>query len=163
MLPNRPVLFRLSAWLVVGAVAAGCATTGPNDDDATETSDDELSSTRELIADVARASGEYFRYEETRYAANVALVPFAALPDKLRAVASERLAAEEDDLLEHEGKDAAARFSDVMYKIVNGDGRAVGYVIAIEHDIGHPLWDGSGVYVFYDTRRNVVTETRWTG
>jgi hypothetical protein len=49
-----------------------------------------------------------------------------------------------------------------MFKIVR-NGRAIGYVVPIDHLIDHPLWDGSGVRVFYSTRRSVIVEVRWTG
>lgn len=37
------------------------------------------------------------------------------------------------------------------------------HVLGIYDSIDHPLWDGSGVYVFYDLNGTEVTSVSWLG
>lgn len=121
-----------------------------------------LSADRRFIADVARDIGEYFHYEHSAYAQNIAPMAFSALPQALRDKAA-ALAADERRSVRDGGDPNGDAFpSDEAYAIVR-DGRTVGYVLPIEHAIDHPLWDGSGVHFYVDAEGEVVTDVPWTG
>ncbi len=112
----------------------------------------------QFIAQMATDIGEYFRYETSAYANNVARLAPEALPEIIRARAQARLAEERQGLAPR----GSADLGEDAYAIVK-DGRTIGYVIAIDHAIDDPLWDGSGVHVYVDLQGNVVMEIPWTG
>jgi hypothetical protein len=144
------------------ACAAPSSSPSSGDDESVEVTDEALvSSNREFIEAVADDIGEYFHYEASAYAANIVPVPISKLPAALRAKAEARALDEAESVRSGNGN-GDAFLGDEAYKIVRS-GRTVGYVIPIEHAIDHPLWDGSGVHVYYDTRRTIVVEVPWTG
>jgi hypothetical protein len=116
-----------------------------------------------FIKELARDFGEYFDWESSQYKDHVRPAALASLPDAIRGKANE-LAANETTQVRASGEsgDDAAFLTGDAFEIVR-DGRVLGFVIEIAHDIDDPLWDGSGAYVYLDTRGNIVERVEWTG
>ena len=117
------------------------------------------------IIKLAKASGEYFDYQETRFKDSIVVKNVNELPVDVRNLA-EKLKQKQSELNRNVEKSQLekAKLADKQYEIIK-DGKVIGHVIHI-NDFGcdNPYWDGSGTYYFiYGPSMKVVYKSSWQG
>lgn len=114
----------------------------------------------DLIREMADEAGEYFRYEGTEYEDNFRPVAWSAIPPEMM----ERFRAYVDSLndIEPDAQPLNAELGDENFEIVL-DGAVIGYVQSVWYGIDDPLFDGGGLWVYWNAAGAVVTETEWWG
>ncbi len=130
----------------------------------------DLEAAHDFIRELAQDAGEYGDFWRDDVASRVEAVAWGNLPTDIQATfdkaietqAFENCYAYELGDEEGECPHGAALNDDVLFRILR-EGEPVGYVLGIYDSIDHPLWDGSGVYVFYDLNGTEVTSVSWSG
>ena len=128
-------------------------------------------SNKQFISELAEEAGEYFDYHNTDFARNVKPIAVRGLPRKVLQFAKKETLKISNEIAEHEGitcgcaEGEFAFLEDAQFAITK-NGRVIGYVIAVHHDLYHPLWDGSGDRIFILFNRNKIVEVArvgWSG
>ena len=113
-----------------------------------------------LIRAIAEAGGEYFRVEDPPYEDNVREVAWSAAPAAFRQTVDQKLADENALQEEHGG---SVTLADGLYELVADDGHRIGWVVPMDFSIDDPLFDGGGLYLFYNVDGDLLVENTWWG
>jgi len=112
------------------------------------------------MKDLADQVGEYFSAYNTEVDGHVFKnLDNNSLPAKLEKKV-ESIVEERNEYLAPQG----GVYSYSVIEVLNAEtGELIGYVVAIEDGIDHPLWDGSGLTIYLDKKLTVVDSVEWSG
>lgn len=119
----------------------------------------------DYIRDLADDAGEYARFDDD-LADKVNGISLGGLPAAVRSSADSFLADYAADMCawqETQPCQNGAEFADDAHYEIIKDGDVVGYVVSVWDYIDHPLWDGSGVTLYFDLDGALVTDVSWSG
>jgi hypothetical protein len=136
-----------------------------NDDRGCQTCECDDSDYVGFIKKLADDAGEYFRPSEA-YERYLKPLDWSQVSAEIKAIFDARVEKETEYLVGWEEHTTDyAELGDESFVIVNihDNDEIMGYVLDIYHYIDHPLWDGSGVHVFYDAAGTEITSVEWTG
>jgi hypothetical protein len=127
--------------------------------------DSSLSDLHAYIDDIADDAGEYPDWwDSSEWGGRIRIVSMNALPQEIQQVFADRLEDEREDLCYYDDEqcDADAFYGEPMAEILRG-GEVVGYLLSIEYYFNDSLFDGGGVWVYFDYRGEEVTSMEWWG
>ena len=124
-----------------------------------------------FIRDLADAAGEYGDFEDDDVAPHVKAVAWDDVPAAMQAVFE---AARADQALENcweyemngnpdDCPNGASISDEHGVQAIVLDGEQVGWILGLWDYIDHPLWDGSGVHIYYDDNGTEVESVSWSG
>lgn len=124
-----------------------------------------------FIRDLADAAGEYGDFADDDVAPHVSTVAWDAVPAAMQAVFK---AAEEQQALDNcyqwdvdgnldQCPNGAGISDEWGIQAIMLDGEQVGWILGLWDYIDHPLWDGSGVHIYYDIHGTEVESVSWSG
>lgn len=124
-----------------------------------------------FIKDLAKAAGEYGDFEEADVAPYVQTVSWDDVPAETQALFEAAVKEQQvNNCWEYEMEgnleqcpNGAGISDDYGIQAIVLDGEQVGWVLGIWDYIDHPLWDGSGVHLYYDMNGTEVESVSWSG
>jgi hypothetical protein len=110
------------------------------------------------LLNVAEDGGEGLEY--TKFADRVMPIRFSKLPNLVKDRAEEYRSD-----LELNGSDEGfdLSLSEEASQILDARGVIVGYIVFVEYNIENALFDGGGLWIYFDAKGRIVTETEWWG
>jgi len=120
-----------------------------------------------FIREFADEVGEYADWWELEQAGAIKAVTYGALPLYIQQAFTKKLADHNAYLNPYPGEpntEHGEAFFSEEYGFVEilKDGSVVGYVLNIDEYIDHPLWDGSGIHVYFDSWGTVIESVEWS-
>lgn len=119
----------------------------------------EDSEIEDYLLAIAAEGGEGLEFG--KFADRVQPVGFAKLPDLLKDRAVDYWVDQDLNASDEEGLEIS--LGDEAYQILDARGVVVGYIVLIDYNIEHALFDGGGLIIYFDAKGRLVTETEWWG
>lgn len=112
-----------------------------------------------LLKEYIRDMGEYFTPED--HPERFVLIKLEELPRNTRLLADDLLFERQSELRQWDEPGDAG--FDAAYQVRDENGVVIGHIVTIWDWIDHPLWDGSGVTLWFDNSGKLVDQVDWQG
>lgn len=130
-----------------------------------EISKTQVEEAHDFIKELADDAGEYGDFWDEDVADRLNALAFNEMPDAVQTAANSFIEHRQDDICEWEEPQCSSSTGlaeEGFFQIMMGD-EVVGYVLSVWDYVDHPLFDGAGVYLYYDADASLVTDVEWTG
>jgi len=119
----------------------------------------------DYIDDIADEAGEYPDFwDSSEWQGRIRMVQMSAVPQEIQEVFERELENAREELCYYDEGECTegAEYGDVLAEILK-DGQVVGYLLGIEYYIDDSLFDGGGLWLYFDHQGVLVESMEWWG